>query len=414
MGRRNDRRSTARPSSLSPRWVYPTVAVIFLVAGGGLVANFVGHDDARTVARQPGVTTSAADARFVAEAKSFYDQVRLSLSPLLGHVQRIKATLRQALEENETPSASLADVVGPWAEDTATARDLVGRLIPPGRAEGVAVRDLYADSSMLYLESVRTLARTPRIPDAALRHETARSGLRIYDLADRVVDQAKRVLNLHGDLQLGEQTLPAEVPNFSAENLQPGAIGPAAPEGAGFADANEPRLRPGAWSARFAPALRGAMADLGQAAAAYRPAPPAPGALLALAGRLDAAGTEIGAAVPDSPAGREGLIALRLALLVESESLRVAASPAQDGAPVIAARLRLIGERLWGVGSDLLAGTGAALPAGGIGDAGLDPALLRDGGLFKGNPPPLRPGEPADKDVPGGLRVPDPNKALNG
>jgi len=399
---------------LSPRWVYPTVAGIFLVAGGGLVANFVGHDDSNTVARQPGVTVSAADTRYVTEARSFYDQVRLSLSPLLGHVQLIKTTLRQALEESETPSASLADVVGPWVEDTATARDLVGRLIPPGRPEGAAVRDLYTAGAMLYLESVRTLARTPRITDAALRHETARSGLRIYDLADRVVDQAKRVLNLHGDLQLGELTLPAEVPNFVAENLQSGATGPVSPEGAGFADATGPQLRPREWSAKFQPALARAMADQREAAGAYGPAPSPTATLLALAGRLDAAAAEIGTPVPDTPAGREGLVALRLALLVESESLRVAASPAQDGAPVMAGRIRLVGERLWGVGSELLAAAGVALPAGGIGDARLDPALLREGGVFKGSPPPLRPGEPADKGVPGGLRVPDPNKALNG
>src|SRR5581483_4522402 len=224
-------------------------------------------------------------------------------------------------------------------------------------------------------ESVRTLARTPQISDATLRHETARSGLRIYDIADRVFDQAKRVLNLHGDLQLGEQTLPVEVPSFVAENLQPGATGPASPEGAGFADGTEPHLPPREWSAKFGPVLRQGMADQREAAATYGPTPLAAAAALALAARLDAATAELGTEAPDSPAGREGLVALRLAMLVESESLRVTASPAQDGAPVMADRLRLIGERLWSVGSELLAGAGVTLPAGGIGDARLDAAL---------------------------------------
>jgi hypothetical protein len=416
MGRRTQGRSTARSSSLSPRWVYPTVAGMFLLTGTGLVTMFATHDGKESdVTRQPGVTLSSADARFVAEAKAFYDQARLSLSPLLAHVQRLKTTLRLALEEQEAPSPSLAGVVTPWAEDIATARDLVGRLIPPGRPESISARDLYAAGAMLYLESVRTLSHIPRLGNPGLRHETARSGLRVYDLADRVFDQAKRVLNLHGDLQLGEQTLPAPVPDFVGENLQPGASGPVRPEGAGFAGDDDPQLPVQDWVARFTPVLARAMADLREAAGeAYGAAPASTATLEDLAGRLDSASAELATAVPAVPAGREGVVALRLALLVESESVRSAASPDSDGGSVIARRLRLIGERLWGVGSGLLSGAGVSLPAGGIGDAGLDASLLGEGGLFKGNPPALRPGDPVDKDVPGGLRVPDPNKTLNG
>jgi hypothetical protein len=136
--------------------------------------------------------------------------------------------------------------------------------------------------------------------------------------------------------------------------------------------------------------------------------------LEALAARLDAAGAGLGEAVPEKPVGRQGDVALRLALLVQAESLRVAASPAQDGAAPIARRLRLIGDQLWTLGAEMLRAAGAKLPEDGIGDPGLDPGLLREGGLFKGNPPPLRPGDPPDKDVPGGLKLPDPNRALSG
>jgi hypothetical protein len=395
----------------------PAVAVAFVALTGGMVASFAAaHDEPSGVARQRGAaTTSPADAKHVAEAKAFYDQTKLSLSPLLQNIQRIKVTLRMVLDETQTPSASLAEVVAPWAEDAATARDLVGRLIPPSRPEGDEVRELYRAGTMLYLESVRDLARMPKIPDADARHEEARSGLRIYGLADRVMDQAKRLLDLHGDLQLGTQTLPAEVPDFVGEHLQPGAAGPVAPEASGFAEKNEPRRSARQWSEQYAGPMGSAMAALRQAAGTYGAAPLPAATLEQLATELDAASAGLGAVVPDTPQGREGSVALRLALLVQSESLRVAASPvAQDGALPIARRLRLIGDQLWSLGAGLLHTRGATLPEGGIGDPGLDAALLRQGGVFAGSPPPLAPGDPPDKGLPGGLKLPDPNRAFTG
>jgi hypothetical protein len=385
--------------------------VVVLLAGG-LAASLGGDDDGSPgTAAQQGVSAATAEATASRETKAYYENVGLSLSPLLHHVQRIKLTLRTLLDETETPSASLAEVVAPWAEDTATARDLVGRLIPPEGPQAQETQELYTLGTMLYLESVHTLARTPKISDTGLRHEVGRSGLRVYALADRLLDQAKRLLEVNGRVREGTRTLPAEVPDFVGENLQPGASGPLTPEGSGFAGADGKKMPVRQWSERHRKSLVGAMAALRQAAG---PSPLAATELETLASELDNASTALGEVVPDDDLAREGAVALRLALLVEAESLRVAASPAQDGAKPIADRLRLIGDRLWSVGAGMLQAKGGSLPAGGIGDPGLDSALLRQGGIFGGNPPPLQPGDPPDKDVPGGLKLPDASGTFTG
>ena len=413
MGSRDKRKGGGRsPAPSRRRWILPTAALVVVLLAGALAASLGGADEGSPgAAAQQGVSASTTEATAPAEIRAYYDDVALSLSPLLHHVQRIKLTLRTLLDETETPSASLADVVAPWAEDTATARDLVGRLIPPEGPQAQQTRELYTLGTMLYLESVHTLARTPKISDTALRHEVGRSGLRVYALADRLLDQAKRLLERNGRLQEGTRTLPAEVPDFVGENLQPGASGPLTPEGSGFAGADGRKMPVRRWSERNRKSLVDAMSALRQATG---PSPLAPAELETLAGELDAASTALGEVVPDHEVAREGAIALRLALLVEAESLRVAASPAQDGAKPIADRLRLIGDRLWAMGAGMLQATGGSVPAGGIGDPGLDSALLRQGGVFGGNPPPLQPGDPPDKDVPGGLKLPDASKTFSG
>ena len=408
-GNGGQRRTGGGAGTLSPRWVIPTVVVLFVALSGTLVASLVlGRDDRSSVSA--GV---AGEPKAVSQVKSFYDQARLSFAPLLGDVQRIKSTLRMALEETETPSASLGDVVAPWAEHAATARDLVGRLIPPPGTQADRARELYQSATMLYLESIRTLARTPNITDVTLRHETARAGLRMYGLAERVVDQANRVLALDGAVQPDLRTLPAEVPDFSRENLQPGASGPAAPEGSGFAERNEARLSARSWSERNTHTLKGAMATLRRASTTYGASPLSGAELGNLATELAAASGGLGESVPDSPVGREGDLALRLALLVQAESLRTAASPAQDGATPVSQRLRLIGDRIWSLGAGLLTRADVTLPKAGIGDPGLDQGLLFEGGVFNGKPPPLAPGESPDAGVPGGLNLPDPKRVFS-
>jgi hypothetical protein len=388
--------------------------VLFVALSGTLVASFVGrHDDRSTVSAGAEAPGGGVEAKVASQVKSFYDQTRLAFSPLLGDVQQIKLTLRTALEEAETPSASLTDLVAPWAEHAATARDLVGRLVPPAGTEGEQAQALYQSAAMLYRESVQTLARTPKIVDVTLRHETARAGLRIFELADRVLDQGNRVLALHGPIQPDLRTLPAEVPDFSKENLQPGAVGPVTPEGSGFAEKNEPQVSAPDWSARQRPPLEEAMASLRRAAGTYGDMPLTQAVLGELAAEFDAAGARLGESVPDSPVGREGDLALRLALLVQAESLRTIASPAQDGAIPVARRLRLIGDRLWSLGTDLLDRADVTVPQAGVGDPGLDRSLLFQGGVFNGNPPPLHPGDAPDAGVPGGLKLPDPNRIFS-
>src|SRR5581483_11246869 len=160
-------------------------------------------------------------------------------------------------------------------------------------------------------------------------------------------------------------------------------------------------------------ALLARAADLaGQASTWLTNGSPVPGGTSAAGAQFRSLAAELGSAVAAAPPGgqpavNDSLAALQLSMLVDAEALRKPA--ASDSAR----RLHLIAAALWATGRDLAgrgSGPGGAVPA--LSPSGLDPALLDAGGLFNGHPPALQPGDPPDKDVPGG--IPSLNGVLTG
>lgn len=359
---------------------------------------------------------AASEASFRADAQRFYAHVKTSLVPLLAHVGALPVTLHRA--ESEPASPELAVVAQGWVEDVATARDLVGRLIPPARPEGPYVRDLYELGAMVYGESARSLARLPALAEVASRTETARSGRRLYLVGDRLFDQAKRLLDVHGDLGVDPPvTLPAEVPDFDKEGLGPGGASGQIPGGSGFAEAKPTTIPATRWRDDYTGRLAGATRTLGRVADYHMAIAGDRDELRRWSAELQAVSRDCAGPVPEARAARQGSFLLRLALLVESESLAVLSTVGSPGDAAFeqAQRLRLIGDHLWGLGRDLFAADGVRLPASlDVAETGIDPGILRRGGMFNGRPPPLKPGDPADTGVPGGLRVPVPADVFPG
>ena len=340
--------------------------------------------------------------------------MKTSLAPLLIHVATLPEALRRA--ELEPASTNLGAAAEAWVDDIATARDLVGRLLPPPRKEGRHVRELYELGTMLFGESARSLQRLDTVSDMGARVEAAQSGRRLHVVADRVFDQAKRLLDLHGDLELDMSViLPTEVPDFDREGPgSPGGSVPA-PKDSGFADRDPPTIPPARWGIAHRRHLDGVAAILKQTADFSRVVSDARQHLARWSGELRAASRQLAGPVPETGAARQASFVLRLSLLVESEALAVLSVAGAPDGPTLqqAQRLRLIGDRLWMLGRELFAADGVPLPPPNqLPDTGIDPTMLRRGGMFNGHPPPLQPGDPPGTGVPGGLRVPDPNEVF--
>jgi hypothetical protein len=369
-----------------------------------------------TAARNDDPSGSAAGSQ-TAEAERFYGHVRTSLVPLLAHVGTLPAALRRAERHPVPPDLTIA--ADRWAEDVATARDLVGRLIPPPGPEGLVVRTVYELGAMVYGESARSVARLPGLADAGERSRAARSGLRLHLLADRLFDQAKRLLDVHGDLGVDTaMVVPVEVPDFDKEGLGLEGASARAPEGSGFLDRDPPVIPATRWREAHLEHLAVAVAILRQVTDYPLAVTAGPtDRLRTWAAALQATSRDLGGPLPRAPVARQASFLLRLALLAESESLAVlaTASSAAGSAFEQAERLRLVGDRLWLLARDLFAADGTPLPASlQLPETGIDPAIVRRGGMFDGHPPPLRPGDPPDTGVPGGLRVPAPTEVFTG
>jgi hypothetical protein len=374
------------------------MVVIAAAIGAGLSLRHLGS---RAV---PAVTgeTAAAPALDDPEAARFYAAVKVSMVPLLRNLQALQATLVQAGDHPGQLAAGVGAVAGSWAEDMATSRDLVGRLIPSGGPSGETARDLFEHGAALYRESALALSRLPDAPDDPGRVALARSAARLRLFADRVLDLGKRLLGAPIRSDAGRSAIrPEPVPVF------PRAAEPCAspvPSEGYAADGSGPTPTTERWIGQNRAPLAEAVAILDGGVAASR------------AEDLMAAGRRLGGPVPGPTLAGQGTIAIRLALLVEAEAhCALRSSPSGDRAFTQVQRLRLIGDDLWSLGARLFGWGGHAWPKALVPTpTGLDPAVLRTGGLFGGHPPPLRPGDPPDLGVPGGLQLPDPTQVLAG
>jgi hypothetical protein len=330
------------------------------------------------VSRASGGTVEAApSARDRGQASAFYRDARLSLAHLLVHLGQ-QGQLFTELLAGSPPGPAVADLARVWAGDYATSRDLVGRLLAPAALPARQAQSFYRLAAMLYVESAQGLVRAASAGGEA-GIEIAKEARRVQLLGDAAFDVGHRLLLPHtadpGALTVERLGEPA-VPDFAARGVA--SATPSPPTGSEDVTGALGVIR------RAVPWLKGAPA------AGWDPA--------GGAARLTAAAEGLRRPGKASDAqGEEAAVVQRLALLVEADALRAGTSDLEAGR-----RLHLIGAELWSAASAFhRAAGGKPLPA--FPTQGMDPAVLLAGGLFNGHPPPLRPGDPPDQDVPGGL-----------
>ena len=344
-----------------------------------------------------------ASAATIEDARRFDRDVRRSLSPMLMHVRALPTALaRLAATPGGGADRDLGAQATRWADDSATARDLVGRLHPVDVPEAVEIQSLYVDGTMLYTEAARLAAQAALTP--ASRQDLARGGLRLLLLGDRAFDVGRRLLRRYSGAEPETWVLAAAVPDFAKEGLDPDQPGPPAAGRSGLEPTSTPTVPDDRWFSRSRSVLETARDVLDNHDGLYQGQGDPSGAAVADARQLEAASTRLAQPIPTSRQAAEGVVALRLALLTTGQSWR---GHHNDPGVLSAARLRLIGERLWTAGANLLARSGIQVPAfPAATDAGIDPGILWAGGRFEGHPPALKPGgDPADG-VPGGLPEP--------
>jgi hypothetical protein len=348
--------------------------------------------------------SSVASPSTIEDARQFDRDVRRSLSPMLMHVRALpKALARLATTPGGAADQDLGAQASRWADDTATSRDLVGRLQPLDVPEGSEIQSLYVNGTMLYAEGARLAAQAATTP--ASRQGLARGGLRLLLLGDRAFDVGRRLLRRYDGVEPETLVFAAPVPDFAKEGLDPDHPGPAADGRSGLEPTTTPTVPDDRWLSRNGTVLGAARDALDNDRGLYRGQGDPSGAAVADARQLEAASAGLAQPIPTSKEAAEGVVALRLALLTTGQSLRGLHNA--DQGVLSAARLRLIGERLWTAGTTLLARSGIGVRAfPHTNDAGIDPGLLLAGGRFNGHPPALRPGGDPGDGVPGGLPEP--------
>lgn len=375
--------ASARPSSKAA-----VVAAGVVIALGAGTAVMTVRDRA-----------SATGTPRQADTMQFYADLKVSLAPLLAHTVALPAALEQA--QRQPVSEEVAILAAGWADDAATARDLVGRLNPPASLVALPARRVCELGAALYAESARTLERLAGEGSAAARNEAAASGMRLRLLADRLFDATKRLLNPHWAADTSV-ILPAEVPDFEQE--EPGLL-----------DHDPETIPTSRWALDHRSHLAVAL-DVMEQTAPFSALHHAPDRIPAWSEALRSVGRQLGGPVPATKIAREAGFLFRLAIHTHVEALTAAgtATAASDSTFAQAQRLRLIADELWKVSEELFEADGVRLEQQALPVAGIDPSILRRGGLFDGRPPPLGPGDRPDAGVPGGLQLPDPSKVFAG
>jgi hypothetical protein len=149
----------------------------------------------------------------VADTRAYYQAARASLSPLIVHLRDIPDTLASLASDNGQGSKAVATAAQSWANDCATARDLVGRLTPLPGPVGAQVARLYQTAAMLQGEAARTAAAAAGAP-ATQRVADAEEGRQLYSLGDRLFDSAYRLLNSRGAMSQMEMRFPPALPDY--------------------------------------------------------------------------------------------------------------------------------------------------------------------------------------------------------
>lgn len=303
-----------------------------------------------------------------AEVLKYWSDTKSALSPLLLYVRILPETIRSLEKTNGRTGAGPARQATDMAEAFATARDLVGRLPVPSTVTA-DVGELLQIACQLYRQSA--LALTDLDGSAATSGPAVlRRAASLHLIGDRLIDQARRVLNIDGATPAQapvELRYAPAVPSISEVTGSPAVAGPTAADLDRTLDA-----------ARHALAVRTTQ-------------PSRPGgsgvALSAVAGALEMSfGTRA-----------EDVTGARLAIL-----LAVIADQAEaDGNAQSAGPLLLLSNDLWNTARTLTDQPHPALAE--LGAPILPRARVWTGGVFNGKPPALKPGDDVGAGVPGGL-----------
>lgn len=400
--------STGRPSC---RLAVAAATMVIAVATTGALLSV------RHARRPPRPAATASSAPAEASAARFYAAVKVAMVPLLRHVQTMDSFLRQ-VNDYPDPSPAVGSLAAAWADDMATSRDLVGRLIAYPGADGGAARTLFENGAALYRESALALTRLPDERNAAGRLGIVRSAARLRLLADRTLDLGKRVVRAGGGgggTARPASILPEPVPDFTRAEDQ--CTVPVPVQGYTTLTDDSSGSAWHRWISQHRATLTAAVATLDNQPGAGDARAPSGGPAPALTGDLRAASASLAGAEPEPASTGQGTNAIRLALLVDAEAAcaKPTSGTTDDRAVSQERRLRVIGDSLWSVGARLVVHGGHRWPEGLYPrPTELDPTALRTGGVFGGHPPALAPGDPPDLGIPGGLQLPDPLEVLGG
>ena len=329
----------------------------------------------------PGATARRSTSAAATASARAFAQIRTALGPLLNDAPSLSALMKE-IAGGSHPVPSVDNLAKQWAAHFQAARLAVTKLDWPTKDTARSAQSLYEMGAGLYTEAALAIPRLVAVEgQPRLRQDAWKAVSRLQLLGDRVFDAGNRLL---GDPQLSgiveRAFLPPEVPNFAVEGLLPGERpdGPTLRADPYRKDA--PTAAPGKWLSAHRSVITFAVGQIDDSShwVASGATANEAGQLGSLATALEESTDRLADFVPSSQAAREGVHDLRLALLVTAESLRTLAGQQDETALAQARRLRLIGDRLWSVGSGLLVSDKAGTPSlYAVAPSGVDPQLLQ-------------------------------------
>jgi hypothetical protein len=345
------------------------LGVLLLVSGATAAAVELSRDEP--------VSSTAAAPQPSAEVLKYWADARSALSPLLVYVRILPEAINALEGADGRAKKGQVSQAKDMAESFATARDLVGRLPAPPSVSG-NVSELLQVACQLYRQAaleVATLSGDQARPSA---FATLRRATSLHLIADRLIDQSRRVLNI-------DAATAAQAPI----ELRYAPPVPSLAEITGVADPLDSASR------SVADSLAAAREQLAMAAAV---APAHASELTAAAAALEQS---------DDVRG-EDVVGARLAILLGL--VADDARAAEQGE--VAAALQLLSADVWNAARTLVARPHPAMTS--LGDLGGARSKVWTGGAFDGKPPALKPGEDIGSGLPGGLPNVDPVQILRG
>jgi hypothetical protein len=347
-----------------------TAGIVAAIASGS------GGSSSKSAATSSSSTSSTLSPRQTTEQRRTQDwqgQVDSDYQPLTNDLIQLLQQI-QNWRDGKAPSSQLTALIDHYLPDFLDTRDkLLHQAAYPAAPTSI---DSYRTALQVYLEALRDERVATTLPAGALQTQLDWTFRRLRELGDRIYDQGRAVLkpSLHEappspDVQT---RLPADVPNWVAEGMAAGRPLDSTPPPAAKTPPEFQQKRPQQSYSSWARAVRGAgVPPAAQLASAINGADG--GALQQLADRYAAATATLDGKA--DPSGDRALSTrVRLGLLVDGESARVAQASTLVTDPTGSARLKVVAQRL------ALIGDGLWPSSLGTRQSGFDPGLLNQGG----------------------------------